>query len=99
MIPFIQLIGEVKLFITIARAILFIFRVILATVKYLVWEEAAALTWTYFWRRGIAEVVPVDGKTPEEIYQEALINTKEYMKNEAWDQFKELFFMPAGLVK
>jgi hypothetical protein len=52
-----------------------------------VWRETAKLTWDYFWRDALGQVDP-NGKTLQQIYQEALELTKQHMRQvwTAWEQ-------------
>jgi hypothetical protein len=63
------------------------------------WTDATMAMWDYFWRRSMDEV-PDKGQ-PQEIYREALEETKRYMRSEAWEQFKEQWWglPPASWLK
>jgi hypothetical protein len=63
------------------------------------WTDATMAMWDYFWRRSMDEV-PDKGQ-PQEIYREALEETKRYMRNEAWEQFEEQWWglPPASWLK
>ena len=56
--------------------------------------RSATLTWMGFWEvaaPGVMEEVEGQGKTPEEIYQEALRRTKQYMLEIVWPELERLW--------
>ena len=80
--------AEARLFITIIVVVLAIATLILARIH--VWKNAATLTWDYFWRHAVPGASD-PGMTQEEIYQQALLDTKRYMRDTVWPEFARMW--------
>lgn len=57
--------------------------------RFYVWHWTAITTWTYFWRQVLTEDLPADAAGRQQIYEQALKKTKEYMRNTVWPQLAQ----------
>jgi transglutaminase-like putative cysteine protease len=79
---------EIMLTVTIILLVLTI--AILLIARYYVWRNAAMLTWDYFWRHAVPGASGA-GMTQQQIYEQALRDTKAYMRNTVWPEFERLW--------
>jgi len=84
----VQFTAEALLFVTVITVVLFIATLLAA--RYHVWRNAAMITWDYFWRQAVPGVSGA-GKTRPEIYEQALRDTKAYMRTTVWPEFERMW--------
>jgi len=79
----------------VSKTFLWLVEVLIERTRHLVYEQARAMTWFYFWRAGMADLgcegadlAQCAGVTPEDVYQEALKDTKSFMATVVWPEFK-----------
>jgi hypothetical protein len=84
----VQLTGEARVFANTVRGMWMLFELILARV--VAYRVATTVTWDYFWREAVPGV-PSAGKTPQQVYQQALEDTKKYMRDTAWPRFEDVW--------
>jgi len=88
----------------LSKTFLWLVEVLIERTRHLVYEQARAMTWFYFWRAGMADLgcegaglAQCAGVAPEDVYQEALKNTKSFMATVVWPEFKTWLTDETGL--
>ncbi len=83
----VQFAGAVYLFAALIQFAQYMFEWI--TARLVAWKVASVFTWDYFWRSAVSEV-DAQGKSIQQIYQEALVATKEHLRSDIWPEFREV---------
>jgi len=84
----VQFTAEARLFVTVITVVLAVATLLVA--RYHVWRNAAMITWDYFWRQAVPGV-PGEGMTQQQMYEQALRDTKAYMRTTVWPEFERMW--------